>query len=50
MHDLLALSAILIWAMNSIVSKLSAGLIEPAAISFFIDIGIGNGIQAGELQ
>lgn len=35
MHDLLALSAILIWAMNSIVSKLSAGLIEPAAISFY---------------
>lgn len=29
------LVAVMIWAMNAVVSKLSAGVIEPAAISFY---------------
>ena len=35
MHVLLPILATLIWAGNTIVSKLSAGAIEPAAISFY---------------
>lgn len=35
MHLLLPILATLIWAGNTIVSKLSAGAIEPAAISFY---------------
>jgi len=34
-YSVFPLGAVLIWAGNTIVSKLSAGLIEPAAISFY---------------
>jgi len=35
MHYLLPVIAVLIWAINTIVSKLAVGVIDPAAISFF---------------
>lgn len=34
MNLLFPLLAVLIWSVNTIVSKLSAGSIDPAAISF----------------
>ncbi len=34
-YSVFPLGAVLIWAGNTIVSKMSAGLIEPAAISFY---------------
>lgn len=35
MNFLFPLGAVLIWAVNSIVSKLSVGVITPEAISFY---------------
>nr|MBA2816576.1 HTH-type transcriptional repressor of iron proteins A [Candidatus Pantoea persica] len=35
MNLLFPLLAVLIWSVNTIVSKLSAGSIDPAAISFY---------------
>ena len=35
MAMLYPLLAVLIWAMNAVVSKMSAGVIEPEAISFY---------------
>ncbi|MEG2040940.1 MAG: EamA family transporter, partial [Hafnia sp.] len=35
MNALFPLFAVLIWSMNAIVSKVSAGAIDPAAISFY---------------
>ena len=34
-HYLFPVIAVLIWAINTIVSKLAVGVIDPAAISFF---------------
>ncbi len=34
-HAIFPISAILIWSGNTIISKMSAGVIEPAAISFY---------------
>ena len=34
-HSIFPISAVLIWAGNTIISKMSAGVIDPAAISFY---------------
>ena len=34
-HYLFPVIAVLIWAINTIVSKMAVGVIDPAAISFY---------------
>ena len=34
-HSIFPISAVLIWAGNTIINKMSAGVIDPSAISFY---------------